>query len=1053
MYRRALAPYTRAMAGCPRCGAAVADSSRFCATCGTPLGTSLRPRQEVRKTVTVLFCDVVDSTVLGESVDPETVRHAMSRYFDEMKTIVERHGGVVERFRGDEVMAVFGVPTVHEDDALRAVRTGMAMQRRLEELNAELRSTWGVVLECRIGINTGEVVAGDPGTGATFVTGDAVNLAKRLEQAASAGEILVGTATYPLVKDAVKVGPRERFSVKGKREPVSPFRLHDVDTTAAGVARRLDARLVNREIELSLLHAAADASEQEPPCRLLTVVGPAGIGKSRLVAELIDQLDGRFRSLRGRCLPYGEAITFWPVRDIVREAGGEEALTMLLAGVDDGIRIAELIRNAVGQPAGAAAAEETFWAIRRFLEVLARDRPLAVCFDDVHWAAPTLLDLIEYLAGWIRDAPILLLVLARTDLLELRPTWAAPRPNATLLPLEPLSDVESGLLLERLGEGIELPTTTRERIVSAAEGNPLFVEQMVAMAAEADDSSELRMPPTIQALLAERLDRLSMPERMLLERASVIGKEFIYRAVIELSPEDARADAGTHLFSLIRKELVRPVRSDARDDVLAFRHDLIRATAYDAVPKALRAELHERFAGWVEANFAERIHELEEIVGYHLEQAYRYLAELRVADEHALGLAKRAALRLGSAGRRAEARGDGRSASNLLRRAVVLPGTSERRRIEWQLDLATALRESGELGAAASALDAAADEAAGTADERLEARAEVERSFLQMYTDPVGWPAQAEDVARAAIAVLERHGDDFGLARAWTVVALANYVRCHISTMEELLESALDHASRAGDGRQVSTILNAMARAALVGPTQVDAAIARCSSIAARRPHDKALEADLASVRAVLEAMAGRFDAARTLYRQSHEVHEDLGMSRPLASSRAYSGEVELLAGDSEAAERELRAGSSALEAIGDTFNLSTVAALLGEALRRQGRLDEGWTYTSISERTSSPLDVISEVGWRVTRARIANDRGASEEARGLVTAAITRARATDNVNLLAGALVALSEIHGVDENRRTAALQEALALYEAKGNAASAAVTREAMVQSALPT
>src|SRR5919204_2045583 len=228
------------MAECLRCGAFVPSSSRFCSECGAPVGASPRPRQELRKTVTILFCDVVDSTVMGEQSDPETVRHAMSRYFDEMRAIVERHGGAVEHFRGDEVMAVFGVPTAHEDDALRAVRAGMAMQRRLAALNQELRATWGVTLDCRIGINTGEVITGDPVTGATVVTGDTVNLAKRLEQAATPGEVLIGAATYPLVKDAVKVSPLEQFNVKGKREPVSPFRLRDVDATAPGVTRRLD---------------------------------------------------------------------------------------------------------------------------------------------------------------------------------------------------------------------------------------------------------------------------------------------------------------------------------------------------------------------------------------------------------------------------------------------------------------------------------------------------------------------------------------------------------------------------------------------------------------------------------------------------------------------------------------------------------------------------------------------------------------------------------------------------------------------------------------------
>jgi class 3 adenylate cyclase/tetratricopeptide (TPR) repeat protein len=1033
------------MAACSRCGAAVSSVARFCPVCGGLLADStIQRRHEVRKTVTILFCDVVDSTVMGERSDPETVRHAMARYFDEMQSIVDRHGGVVERFRGDEVMAVFGVPAVHEDDALRAVRAAVAMRRRLEELQDELRQTWGVELACRIGINTGEVVSGDPGTGEAFVTGDAVNLAKRLEQAAPPGEILIGMTTHRLVRDAVTVGPRERIAVKGKQDPVSPFRLADVDHDAVAVARRLDAPLVDREVELAILRAAGDdVTAPDGACRLFTLVGPAGIGKSRLAAEFLNQAGRRFRSLRGRCLPYGEAITFWPIRDIVREAGGNDALAALLSDTEEGPSIAELIRTAVGHATGTAAVEETFWAIRRFLEELAREQPLVVCFDDVHWASPTLLDLIEYLAGWTRSAPILFLVLARSDLLDLRPTWAAPRPNTTLLPLEPLSDEESDLLLETLGDGVDLPAETRSRIVSVAEGNPLFVEQMVAMAAETGDAEEaLRMPPSIQALLAERLDRLSREERAILERASVIGKEFIHRAVIELTPADERTDSQRHIFSLIRKDLIRPVRSDPRDDVLAFRHDLIRVAAYDAIPKAMRTRMHEGFADWVERNAGDRLNALEEIVGYHLEQAYHYVTELRATDEHAVDLATRAARRLGSAGRRAGARGDARSAADLLRRAASLPGTSNRQRIEWLLDLATALRESGELAAAARALDEAGALTSAARDERLHAREEVESLFLQMYTDPITWPARVDEIAPPAIDVLERHGDDFGLARSWTAVALAAYFGCRIEAMETHLAAALDHAGRAGDGRQVSTILNAMARAALVGPTPVEPALERCASIGRRRPDDKALEADLAGVCAMLEAMAGRFDAARALYNRGHDLHEDLGMTRLLASSRAYSGEIELLAGNAAAAEHELRAGVTVLQEIGDTFNLSTVAALLGEALRRQGMLDEALSYTRISEQTSSPHDVISDVGWRLVRARIAHERGSYDEARALASDAVGRARETDNINLLAGALVTSAEIDHAGD--RSGLLRDALRLYETKGNIPSATSTRD---------
>jgi class 3 adenylate cyclase/tetratricopeptide (TPR) repeat protein len=1043
MYRAAHAAYTQVMAECLRCGAFVADSSRFCSECGAPVVASLRSRQELRKTVTILFCDVVDSTVMGEQSDPETVRHAMSRYSDEMSRIVERHGGVVEHFRGDEVMAVFGVPTVHEDDALRAVRTGMAMQRRLAVLNQELQATWGVTLACRIGINTGEVVAGDPGTGATFVTGDAVNLAKRLEQAAAPGAILIGMATYPLVRDAVTVGRRERFSVKGKREPVSAFRLQDVDATAAGVTRRLDAPLVDREVELRLLQATADASEREPPSQLFTVVGPAGIGKSRLVTELLDRLDGRFRRLRGRCLPYGEAITFWPVRGIVDEAGGEEALAALLADVEDGVRIAELIRTAVGQTAGAAAAEETFWAIRRMLEELARDRPLVVFFDDVHWASPTLLDLIEYLAGWMRDARVLILVLARSELLELRPTWATPRANATILALEPLTDAESNLLLARLADDVDLPAERRQRIVGTAEGNPFFVEQMAAMAVEAGGGADrVRMPPTIQALLAERLDRLSAPERMLLERASVIGKEFFHHAVMDLMPPDQRRAAAAHLFSLIRKDLVGPIRSDRRGDVLAFRHDLIRVAAYDAVPKVVRAELHEQFADWLKEKFVEQIGELEEIVGHHLEQAARFRMELGRMGDATDELAVRAGTHLAEAGRRAFARGDVSAASKLLERAASLLEARPETRAEVLLDLGAVVREQGTVQADA-VLSEAETLAESAGDQRLQMRVQVERSILRVYLNPGIDARQVLEVAERARPVFEPSGDQLGLLAASVLVANAHWSRCHYEMMEEELERARGYAQRVGDRRTMSWILGMMCRVTLLGPLPVDQGIRRCLAIQAQHHGEPIPEHVVDSILAVLEAMRGRFAHARKHYQRSHLAFDELGLNVRLASFRMYAGWAELIAGDATAAERQLRVGYEALERMGEQSFLSTMAALLARAVFSQGRYDEAERLTQVSDDAISN-DLFTQAMWRGTRAKLLARRGDADAER-LARESVELSLETDCLNLQADALVDLAEtlrlLNRGGETRGI--LEEAISLYETKGNLASATTIR----------
>jgi class 3 adenylate cyclase len=452
------------------------------------------PAREVRKTVTILFCDLVHSTGLAEG-DPEAYRRVQTRFFDRMRAIVEAHGGTVEKFIGDEVMAVFGIPTVHEDDALRAVRAAQEMQDALPELG----------LEARIGINTGEVLAGDPTHGLGLVAGEPVIVAKRLEQGADAGEIVIGKSTYPLVKHAVTAGPLERISVKGKQQDVGRRRVDVVDREAPNLARRLDLPLVGRTDELGLLEHAFERTVQERSCRLFTVLGPPGIGKSRLAGELASVLGERATTAIGRCLPYGEGITFWPLAEI-RETLGD--LTEALG--DDAGPVLQLLDSLTGTAETTASSEEAFWAVRRALESSARRRPLVVCIEDLHWAEPTLLDLVEYLVGWSRDAPILLVCLARPELVERRPTLIAPRSNADALALEPLSTEQTTALLDGLSAEHDPPE--RERIGLAAEGKQLFVEQMADMAPE-NGHGELEIPPSIHALLAERLDRLTHEER------------------------------------------------------------------------------------------------------------------------------------------------------------------------------------------------------------------------------------------------------------------------------------------------------------------------------------------------------------------------------------------------------------------------------------------------------------------------------------------------------------------------------------------------------------
>ena len=430
------------MSRCPGCGRENADDARFCPSCGTALGGS-EQRTEARRIVTVVFTDVTGSTALGESLDPEPLRRVLTRYFDSMQDVIERHGGVVEKFIGDAVMAVFGIPQLHEDDALRAVKAASAMRERLVTLNMELASDHGVRIETRTGVNTGEVVAGDPTSGQRLITGDAVNLAARLEQAAAPGEIVIGATTHRLVRDGVLVEALEPLDLKGKSAKVQAFRLLEVLPDAAAITRRGDSPFVGRASELMILRDQFADCVAERSCRLVTVLGAPGIGKSRLIGEFIEGR-GDAGYVVGHCLAYGDGITYWPLVEIVKQIAGGDARSVAALVPEDGALVAEGIAAAVGQSEGATSPEETFWAVRKLLEALARDRPLIVVLEDFDWAEPTFLDLVEYVLGFA-SAPILVLAVARPDLLERRPSWSAPRPHSTLLVLEPLARERVGI--------------------------------------------------------------------------------------------------------------------------------------------------------------------------------------------------------------------------------------------------------------------------------------------------------------------------------------------------------------------------------------------------------------------------------------------------------------------------------------------------------------------------------------------------------------------------------------------------------------------------------
>src|SRR6266536_3035943 len=627
------------MTMCAACGHENPSDGRFCSACGAALEGDDRAG-ETRKVVTVLFTDLVDSTPLGERLDPETLRHVMARYFDAMQATLERHGGTVEKFIGDAIMAVFGIPTLHEDDALRAVRAAIDMRNTLGQLNDELEPEHGVRLSTRTGLNTGQVVAGDSPAQQKLATGDAVNVAARLEQAAEPGEILIGEETERLVRHAIRLEAVDPLTLKGKSEPLPAWKAIELLPEVPAFTRPIAAPFVGRTHELEQLQEAFRQAVAQRTCALATIVGPPGIGKSRLARELIQALGADVHVVVGRCLPYGDGITYAPLADIVRQIGTVEEL---VAEDEHAAAISARIGGAVGAAENAGSSEEIAWAFRKLFEVLATRRPLLVVIDDIHWAEPTLLDLVEYVASFSTGAPILVLCTARPDLFDSHASWAAPRANATVFSLTPLADDHTQRLIQELLHDRALGDDARARITDAAEGNPLFVEQ-------------------IQALLAARIDRLEPDERAVLVRASVEGRLFHPGAVTELLPGPARAGIGARLLNLVRKEFLRPDQSRfPGDDGFRFNHILIRDAAYDSMPKQLRAELHERYADWLERRADGNVAEYEEFLGHHLEQSYRLRTALGQTDDHPRMVAARAGQLLARAGRRATARGDARA--------------------------------------------------------------------------------------------------------------------------------------------------------------------------------------------------------------------------------------------------------------------------------------------------------------------------------------------------------------------------------------------------------
>ncbi|HEU5034937.1 MAG TPA: AAA family ATPase [Mycobacteriales bacterium] len=1009
------------MGTCTQCGQDNVATARFCNGCGAPLVEL--DATGARKTVTIVFCDLVGSTALGERSDPEVLRELMRRYHAELRVILERHGGTVEKFVGDAAMAVFGIPQVHEDDALRAVRAALSMRSAVEPLG----------LQVRIGVNTGEVVAGH---GETLVTGDAVNVAARLEQAAPVGEVLIGETTAQLVRDAVRLDPVEPLALKGKAEPVPAFRVVELRTDP--VASQRLSPFVGREDELELLeHAFRTAVDKRVP-QLATIVGPPGIGKSRITRELLARCGARV--LAGRCLPYGDAITYWPLTEIVAAVGDLDAA---LAGSDDADLVIPRLAAALGRPGAAASADEIAWGFRRLLERVAAEAPLVVVVDDIHWAEPALLDLIDYVATFTQDAPLLVLCATRPELFELRPEWATPRVNSLVLKLEPLAESQTASLASGLGD---LDEPTRLRIVEAADGNPLFVEQLIAMHQESG-GSELEIPPTLQALLAARIDRLDQAERAVVERGAIEGRLFHRGAVAGLLPEQDRRDVGPRLLSLVRRELIRPDRAViAGDDAFRFGHMLVRDAAYQSIPKRHRAQLHRRFGEWLVDRLGDAAP--AEIVGHHFEQAHRYVVELGDSDD---ALAELAAEHLIRAGRAAQSRLDVGAAVKMFDRAVVLLVRPSAQRLEALLVLAGLLHETGALERAAEVAALAEAEARAAGDERAVTRARIEAAFVPMASAPEGATDVALEIAESAIAAADPD-DHVTLARAWALAAAAHNMHAAESSLMQALLHVREHARACGNREQELDAVRLTGGPIVFGPLSVDAGRRLVAEVLDEMGDVAEIQIWALHVTGHLRARRGEFDGAAADLAAWRAHLRELGREMHYASTAMCMWDVLSLSEDYASAETALLEAVGILERLGEVGVRSSALALLGDVAFRQGRLDEAEQRTLDSERLGARDDYFNESIWRSVRAQVWSARGRHAEAVALAREAATVVDRTEMTDQRADIRLALARVlfaAGEDVAGAQAA-RDSAEIYAQKGNLVGARRARDLLASTA---
>jgi len=987
---------------CERCGQQNPEAARFCFSCGTQLATrpTAQPEEE-RKVVTVLFADLVGFTTRSEQMDPEDVRAMLSPYYLRLRTELERFGGTVEKFIGDAVMALFGAPLAHEDDPERAVRAALAIRDAIAEMNA---ADSKLDLSLRIGVNTGEafvVLSARPSEGEGMAAGDVVNTAARLQANAPVNGILVGAATYRATSHAIEYDETEPIRAKGKAEPVAVW---IAIRARPGASRQLTSRspLVGRAEQLaSLAEAWARVLDERKP-GIVTLLGAPGVGKSRLIAAFTERLQDMRTSYRGSCLPYGEGITYWPIIEIIKDAAGilvsdepsavSQKLGTLLeslpTGDTDELRaMASALANLLGKPVTArgtyGASEimqaELHWGIRRVFELLAAERPLVLVVEDLHWAEPTLLEFIQFVLEGA-SGPIFVLATARPELAESGPAILTASSNRRRIDLAPLDGGESQALLTGLLGERGLSAGAAERLLAAAGGNPLFLEELMRMLVESgqlDSAAQgglpaLAIPTSLNALIGARLDQLPTGEKRTAQQASVVGGVFWSGAVAYLADSDR--DHDTSLAALGRRDLVheRETSTVAGEREWAFKHILIRDVAYARLPKSRRAELHIRCADWIGALPAGE-DEYIEIVAYHLEQAClvaREIGRSTVAPPIA-----RAADALARAADRAERREGVREAERYYTRALELVGEDDApRATAFRVRRGLALRALGQLRDAGALLARAAEEAAALERTDLRAAALV---ALANVDAKQGRAADAKRRLVEAASLAETAGDPVLRVRAaFESAAVRAHFEGAIDSAIDELQSALGAAAQIEDRAllaeghlRVGTLLFNAGKLAAAAEE-----LGRCIELAAGADSRRD-EARASWLLGLVKYYRGMLDEAEGLGADAMQWFERTGDTyfqlQNLRSLALYA----LARGDDQLAEKRLR---DALPIAFDTggWIVTELYRLLTDTLLRQGHLDGAREMAALARSSQPEEDVYATAAVALAEAAIAAAEG-----------------------------------------------------------------------------